>query len=218
MKMTDTELTLPRARRAARPTRTATTCTSDGKTKDAVLKAFVWPPQASEPRPSPRSTPSDFGNIRFTHDQGVSPSPSCPRAREDPAPALRRGAEGPLAAESGTPQPDHRRPRVAPADGTATTVAPADGTATTVAGHRATTAPPALSSMRAVVLVGGFGTRLRPLTLATPKQMLPIVDRPMIERVVAAPGRPRRRPRPCCRSATGPTRSSRPTPTAPAPA
>lgn len=38
--------------------------------------------------------------------------------------------------------------------------------------------------MRAVVLVGGFGTRLRPLTLTTPKQMLPIVDRPMIERVV----------------------------------
>lgn len=39
--------------------------------------------------------------------------------------------------------------------------------------------------MRAVILVGGFGTRLRPLTLHTPKQMLPIVDRPMIERVVA---------------------------------
>lgn len=39
--------------------------------------------------------------------------------------------------------------------------------------------------MRAVVLVGGFGTRLRPLTLTTPKQMLPIVDRPMIEYVLA---------------------------------
>ncbi len=35
--------------------------------------------------------------------------------------------------------------------------------------------------MRAIVLVGGFGTRLRPLTLRTPKQMLPLVDRPMIE-------------------------------------
>jgi len=34
------------------------------------------------------------------------------------------------------------------------------------------------------VLVGGFGTRLRPLTLTRPKQMLPVVDRPMIERVV----------------------------------
>ena len=31
--------------------------------------------------------------------------------------------------------------------------------------------------MRAVVLVGGFGTRLRPLTLHRPKQMLPVLDR-----------------------------------------
>jgi mannose-1-phosphate guanylyltransferase len=38
--------------------------------------------------------------------------------------------------------------------------------------------------MRAVVLVGGFGTRLRPLTSATPKQMLSVAGRPMIERVV----------------------------------
>jgi mannose-1-phosphate guanylyltransferase len=40
--------------------------------------------------------------------------------------------------------------------------------------------------VRAVILVGGFGTRLRPLTTRTPKQMLPVVDRPMIERVVTS--------------------------------
>ncbi len=39
--------------------------------------------------------------------------------------------------------------------------------------------------MQAVVLVGGEGTRLRPLTLTTPKQMLPIGRTPMIERVLA---------------------------------
>ncbi len=38
--------------------------------------------------------------------------------------------------------------------------------------------------MKAVVLVGGEGTRLRPLTLSTPKQMLPVVELPMIERVL----------------------------------
>jgi mannose-1-phosphate guanylyltransferase len=39
-----------------------------------------------------------------------------------------------------------------------------------------------------VVLVGGFGTRLRPLTLGVPKQMLPVVGVTMLERVVAALG------------------------------
>jgi len=39
--------------------------------------------------------------------------------------------------------------------------------------------------VQAVILVGGFGTRLRPLTRDIPKQMLPVVDRPMIEHVVA---------------------------------
>jgi len=38
--------------------------------------------------------------------------------------------------------------------------------------------------VRAIVLVGGEGTRLRPLTLSTPKQMLPILGCPMLEWVL----------------------------------
>ena len=38
--------------------------------------------------------------------------------------------------------------------------------------------------MDVVVLAGGFGTRLRPWTQSTPKPLLPILDRSMIERVV----------------------------------
>ena len=43
--------------------------------------------------------------------------------------------------------------------------------------------------MRAVVLVGGFGTRLRPLTYDIPKPMLPVGHRPMIAHLVDRLGR-----------------------------
>jgi mannose-1-phosphate guanylyltransferase len=38
--------------------------------------------------------------------------------------------------------------------------------------------------VRAIVLVGGEGTRLRPLTLVIPKQLLPVAEVPLIERVL----------------------------------
>lgn len=37
----------------------------------------------------------------------------------------------------------------------------------------------------AVIMAGGFGTRLRPLTDAVPKPMLPVGDRPLLERTIA---------------------------------
>ncbi len=38
--------------------------------------------------------------------------------------------------------------------------------------------------MKAVILAGGFGTRLRPLTFTKPKPMVPLVNKPVIEHVV----------------------------------
>lgn len=37
------------------------------------------------------------------------------------------------------------------------------------------------SDLRAMIMAGGYGTRLRPLTEATPKPMLPVGDRPLLE-------------------------------------
>ena len=38
--------------------------------------------------------------------------------------------------------------------------------------------------MKAVIMAGGFGTRLRPLTYNLPKPMVPMVNRPMMEHIV----------------------------------
>ena len=38
--------------------------------------------------------------------------------------------------------------------------------------------------MKAVIMAGGFGTRLRPLTANLPKPMVPLVGRPVMEHIV----------------------------------
>ena len=38
--------------------------------------------------------------------------------------------------------------------------------------------------MKAVVMAGGEGSRLRPLTLVRPKPMLPVVNRPVLSHIL----------------------------------
>jgi len=40
--------------------------------------------------------------------------------------------------------------------------------------------------MRAMVLAAGLGTRLRPLTYEITKPMVPVLDRPVMEHIIAS--------------------------------
>src|ERR1700734_575417 len=43
---------------------------------------------------------------------------------------------------------------------------------------------PKAEPMKAVIMAGGFGTRMRPLTINLPKPMIPMVNRPIMEIIV----------------------------------
>src|ERR1700730_9843 len=43
---------------------------------------------------------------------------------------------------------------------------------------------PGVSAMKAVLMAGGEGSRLRPLTIIRPKPMVPIVNKPVMEHVL----------------------------------
>jgi hypothetical protein len=45
---------------------------------------------------------------------------------------------------------------------------------------------PSRSTMRALILVGGYGTRLRPLTLSLPKPLVPFANIPMVMHQIEA--------------------------------
>jgi len=38
--------------------------------------------------------------------------------------------------------------------------------------------------MKAIIMAGGFGTRLRPLTINLPKPMVPLMNKPIMEHIV----------------------------------
>jgi mannose-1-phosphate guanylyltransferase len=44
----------------------------------------------------------------------------------------------------------------------------------------------AINKMKAIILVGGFGTRLRPLTFDCPKSVVPFCNLPMVEYQLSA--------------------------------
>ena len=39
--------------------------------------------------------------------------------------------------------------------------------------------------MKAVIMAGGFGTRIHPLTINLPKPMLPLFNRPLIQHIIS---------------------------------
>src|SRR5204862_5435246 len=87
---------------------------------------------------------------------------------------------------TGPPSPAGWRPRCWSTVGTSSTRASSAprGSPTRESGAAMAPGAPRYDRMRALVLVGGEGTRLRPLTLTQPKPAVPLVDRPFIRYMV----------------------------------
>ena len=150
-----------------------------------TLKSAVWDSIDRRDAHDHHRQPSD---IRSDGRPAHRRSRSCPTAPTSPSPT-RRARSAPRSTSRGnqpvptappidvTTTPTRRRPRHQP-------TAPRRRAGRRDGNHLA---------VRAIVLVGGEGTRLRPLTLAIPKQLLPVAEVPLIERVLAHLAQPRRR-------------------------
>ena len=135
----------------------------------ASWKAAVW---ADENAETPVLVTEDFGDIHFTNDRMLITLAFVPDGTDIPKPE----SQGQLDQLTDVPQ----QPSTPIVDSTIRARC-------VVAGHDGRALVDRCRHdrfVRAVVLVGGFGTRLRPLTYTKPKQMLPVVHRPMIDYVV----------------------------------
>lgn len=132
MEISDTEVTFP-AGAGGDTWKSPSTCTIDGKKKKAVLKVFLWPPQASE-KVKPKVITKDFGKIRFTDDGSILVVALVPEdTNQIPLPPSVEQLKNPLEAEGGGTQTptEATLPPVTAAPGT--TVAPGSTTPTTAA-------------------------------------------------------------------------------------
>ena len=116
-------------------------------------------------------------------------SPPCAALVDDPAEA--RG-DGPARPGRGSSPPRRRQPSPRR---TRRSSARCGRPAVRLRSRRGTLDRTGSCLMHAVVLVGGFGTRLRPLTNTVPKSMLPIAHVPLLVRLIGQLERGRRRPR-----------------------
>ena len=138
----------------------------------ASWKAAVW---ADENAETPVIVTEDFGDIHFTNDRMLITLAFVPDGTDIPKPE----SQGQLDQLTDVPQ----APGTAALEFVGGYRHPGDRRS---GDHRSALGDRCRHHrfVRAVVLVGGFGTRLRPLTLTKPKQMLPVVHRPMIDWVV----------------------------------
>ena len=138
-------------------------------TNRQVITAFFGPDNATIPHASVLER--QRAGRRFW--PGTGRSPPRPRPRPRPPPPRCRTGDVDHGADLARPPPRRPRPRSPPRRPRRPPPNP-----------RQPPRPSSNDRMKAVVLVGGEGTRLRPLTLTTPKQMLPVVGVPMLERVL----------------------------------